>query len=1686
MKRLMSLLLALVMVLGMIPAVATAETTSAEIYFVPNYAEGADSIAPGEAFTVDVMIKNNPGFAALGGEFTYKSVILEEIDAAGALLNGVIANNGMIAFYGTTDVTGDGKLCTLEFSTLSTILEGDYEISLEIEEMCNAAAKDLEVNVKPGSVKVVKPETDVDFTGAHFAVDVWDISVSPAVQNWVAFGDTIYMNKGSNQGIYVQLADGTIYEDLMCTDWSLEDSSLSTKNANNGPVTFDGHSFDSAGNHVDSCTGGQNKRHQAYLTANNVCEETLTVQLDETHSISAKLVVLDAPKYIGTLGTAPAMKFTDSEGVTLYKRESNVYEHEDTTNKDYRYIMGLNVGESVTLEAPTNWNDSCSLVSSNTDVVVTEGLKITVVGEGQATVQPAYKKASNGFLDQTPDYFKSSENDSYKYVIDVRSDGTGYRAINVADEAGNEVAPYGYETSKGYHRTLLTVAEGQTKKFKVTVDGNLSSMRSGTINSNDYVDISFDSSTGEITLKGKKTNVDVTDYTAFSVVANVNIPDAKGSTKTKDITQWMNVMVTEACDHEDTERTYTQDAEAQTHDVFCAGCGEKLNDKPVACEDTIDGGDGLCDLCGGALTCNHEGTENEYRNDAEAKTHTEYCNACNQPIGEAEPCVAADTNNKCAKCGGDVEFLATNCFKSEIDFGHENTTVNELPNEVTNGSGRYTIVVDNTQGDPASITLQAKTTALNSNDPEIPASNQNVTWQLYEQVDNVGTITPDGKITWDGRYGMLKAKPVQEDVLTVSGNILLYFTPGVANAVTLKVTDANGNEVSTTEDALTIDGVAQDAYVIQDGENFTLKSVTTGADANAAKMAQLSTWGVSSYNKVSGTVDEFTGLDGSVGETLTVSFETYHTRVDSSSDQPYIAVKLEVLGRAGMNSSMLNTTPEIIYIKLVCEHSYENVVTYEVEEGETHTVVTANTCEKCNKVNGEPAHQTGVPCADEDGDGICDYCEDTVTAPVVVSFTHEIGEEAGEATEGGAKLYTGSTMTLRAHASVQWEVTGDEGAITITALDNTRSVTAEAIQVTANQPGTAVITATPAKGTPATYTIAVEDKEPAPEEPNNDLTAAIAAGTDSVKKGETVNVSVFVEPGTDKTSYNAYEITVSYDKDQLTYTGSSFDDTGDTKQSVVKDNGDGTLLVYGYGAKKDASADAALVTLNFTANATGTAAVSVTNAKASDSEAATTENLQEISISEQRKTDEIAIYEEYKVTFTEEVTVGTENVMEQTYNTIAHANGMQFTVVPKSYHDQVPYTVVTSNGTLSNEGNTYTLTGLTEDTTVTITHTPNTYTVSYTGNGADDVTSDTTATYGEPFTVTINEASGWEYTVTANVDISNRVISGDKITQNITVTVTKRAVADDNNVLVQIYKNDVTNEADNVSAPKGAAYTFSIPAGYKLLKVEMGNGTVNCTEANGSATTGVNVTGNLKIYFGKIVEVKLPQDDSVVDAEGNPAATEANYGDPYTFFIADNFELDKVKIGETEYTFGDEGCPITQNIDGSYTIPADAITGDIEIKTKAADYKVSVHKYVQGNGKDVMLVLAGVEKEEGKVLTYDGNPMYWSPKYPGYAYLVFVAGTTSFTEDTAKPYVKKAVGAPAGEIDYSGNVNKSSETDLNDAQLTYDIYNVMYNEFTADVTMEKFLRADVNASKNVDVQDAIKIVNQVRGENTNS
>ena len=137
-----------------------------------------------------------------------------------------------------------------------------------------------------------------------------------------------------------------------------------------------------------------------------------------------------------------------------------------------------------------------------------------------------------------------------------------------------------------------------------------------------------------------------------------------------------------------------------------------------------------------------------------------------------------------------------------------------------------------------------------------------------------------------------------------------------------------------------------------------------------------------------------------------------------------------------------------------------------------------------------------------------------------------------------------------------------------------------------------------------------------------------------------------------------------------------------------------------------------------------------------------------------------------------------------------------------------------------------------------------------------------------------------------------------------------------------------------------------------------------------------------------------------------------------------------------------------------------------------------MNQYIQLDGTVMWLVTA---TEGETVLAYgEGNTMFWSDKYNAYCYLVVSAES----EDTVKQTVESTIiaateGDVATQIGYDFDVNQTGAVDINDAQLTYDMYQAkMYSGFDI-VTMDKFLEADVNGDGAVNVDDAVAVVAQL-------
>lgn len=339
-----------------------------------------------------------------------------------------------------------------------------------------------------------------------------------------------------------------------------------------------------------------------------------------------------------------------------------------------------------------------------------------------------------------------------------------------------------------------------------------------------------------------------------------------------------------------------------------------------------------------------------------------------------------------------------------------------------------------------------------------------------------------------------------------------------------------------------------------------------------------------------------------------------------------------------------------------------------------------------------------------------------------------------------------------------------------------------------------------------------------------------------------------------------------------------------------------------------------------------------------------------------------------------------------------------------------------------------------------------------------------TVTVGGGEATTVSPDEGGIYTV-PNVN-GNVVVSSTKTPKTFTV-----AQGDDTTgAATATYQTDYTFM---LTPADGYVYKMAVTIGGKAY-------TGFKAQVNDDGTTtytipGADVTGNIVINSNK--QVKPLETYKVTfagtgagDATGESTVQEkANY----TFTVAKqkNFEY------TITATMGGKDVTITEGADNTYTIAN--VTGDLVItieKKSTLTMEVAVSEYVQMDNKTVFLVTVTGTPEEGKAFAYGDNVMYKTTAYGEnvYSWLVIVDKNETFTVATAEANIAQA-SATAEEVKQSYDVNETGVVDINDAQLTYDIYSGKYTDFEK-VSVRKFLRADVNLDKAVNSTDAVAVV----------
>ena len=512
----------------------------------------------------------------------------------------------------------------------------------------------------------------------------------------------------------------------------------------------------------------------------------------------------------------------------------------------------------------------------------------------------------------------------------------------------------------------------------------------------------------------------------------------------------------------------------------------------------------------------------------------------------------------------------------------------------------------------------------------------------------------------------------------------------------------------------------------------------------------------------------------------------------------------------------------------------------------------------------------------------------------------------------------------------------------------------------------------------------------------------VSMGSDvTVASGQIVEIPVYIGSNNGETTYNAYDIRVTYDNTVLKPNMESVSEEG--YRAFVSS---GAINITRYG--EPANLGEAL-RLSFTAVGQGSTEVKIDLTNLKTNLYAYVDN----STHAFNQDAAVAIVLNDKTTVT--VSGYTVSLPDDFTRTDAEGSvieaGGNLTFVPKD--PNYDYTVTVTVGgeevtpTIGADG-TYTVPNVNGNVIVTSEKTPKTFTVVQ----GDDTTGAATATYQTNYTFKLTPMDGFAYKMA--VTIGGKDYTGFKAVSN-----------------------------------EDGTTTYTIP--------------------------GVDVIGDIVINSNK--QVKLPETYKVTfagtgagEATGESSVKENT---TYTFTVAkqENFAY------TITATLGGKDATITEGADNTYTIAK--VTGDLVItieKKSTLTMEVAVSEYVQMDNKTVFLVTVTGTPEEGKAFAYGEDVMYKTTAYGDnvYSWLVIVDKNEAFDQATAEAKITQA-SATAEEVTQSYDVNETGLVDINDAQLTYDIYSGKYTDFEK-VSVRKFLRADVTKDKVVNSTDAVAVV----------
>ena len=511
------------------------------------------------------------------------------------------------------------------------------------------------------------------------------------------------------------------------------------------------------------------------------------------------------------------------------------------------------------------------------------------------------------------------------------------------------------------------------------------------------------------------------------------------------------------------------------------------------------------------------------------------------------------------------------------------------------------------------------------------------------------------------------------------------------------------------------------------------------------------------------------------------------------------------------------------------------------------------------------------------------------------------------------------------------------------------------------------------------------------------------------------------------TGFNAYDMTFTYDPAALT-----LNTTSNAAANLTVEDNNGTVRVRRYGATQ---ALGEALALEFTANKATSSTVTLTAAKFDLDANSINFDAPAATISD---ADTVVNANNFTVTLPDEFTSDAETRLVP--------SGGSFTFKPVDSH--YTYTFTVKMGDTAKEGlafgadDTYTIENISGNVVVTCTNkTPKQYDVTYkiNTNVEQDVTrGPEKATYLKDYSFTVTPRAG----ITYDVSYSTPSTAG-------TTKILIPTVNDNGTITYTIPANRVV---EDLRIYVRSSATEGIPV------VITGNGAEDAASGNASS-----MGRNMPYYF-------------TLNQRANCDYTVTAYYQPLNTPTASKRPATVRSLGNGKY--------VVEAVDYNDYLYRYANSWNLVVKVEKVSHsaeEVTVSKYLELNDKTMMLITVKGTPEGGSAFTYDGNTMYKVEGYgtDRYAWLVIVDKGQTLTQEEAAAKVAISAADNVVTITLGFDVNMTGKVDVNDAQLVYDMYNGTYRDFN-QVSVEKFLRADVNATKTVDHTDAVAIVNQFK------